>query len=65
MPSGPVEVGFKRPKQFFIPSREFGPSADDAADILLTAREIRSHKKLREAAHAVLVERKKAIAEEV
>ncbi len=55
----------KKPRTFFIPSREFGITGSDEADILITAREIRNNKELLRAAIIVLLSRKKAIIETV
>lgn len=58
----PKEVGYnKEPKEWMIPSRSYGISANDAADVLVTGMEIKSNKTLYKAALAVLKEKKKAI----
>lgn len=49
------------PKQFKIPSRSYGISATEAADILVSAKEIMANKELNKAAMKVLKEKKKAI----
>lgn len=49
-----------RPKEYKIPSRSWGVSANEAADILITAKEIEMNKPLHKAALADLKKRKKA-----
>ena len=55
MPKG---IGY--PKEYKIPSREYGITADDAARALITAEEIKADKPLLKAAKAKLKEMKKA-----
>ena len=54
-----------RPKEWNIPSRSWGISAGEAADVLITAEEIKANKPLAKAALASLREKKKAIAKVV
>lgn len=57
-----ITVGANRkPQTFFIPSREYGITPNEAADMLLVAREIRSNKKLLRAAIIILLAKKRAI----
>ncbi len=52
----------KEPKRFQIPSRpDFGMTAGDAAEVLITASEIKGHKELNKAALKILKQKKKAI----
>lgn len=51
----------KEPKQWTIPSRDWGITAGEAADLLVTAQEIKDNKPLLKAALADLKGRKKAI----
>lgn len=51
----------KEPKRFELASRSFGITADDAAEVLITAKEIMANKPLNKAAMKVLKEKKKAI----
>lgn len=51
----------KEPTQYNLPSRSFGVTAGEAADILITASEIKGHKELNKAALKILKEKKKAI----
>lgn len=53
------------PKEWKIPSRSYGISAGEAADVLITAEEIKANKPLAKAALASLREKKKAIAKVV
>lgn len=53
--------GISTPKQYKIPSRSYGISASEAADILMSAQEIKANKELNRAALKVLREKKKAI----
>lgn len=50
-----------KPKEYKIPSRSWGITADEAADILMTRQEIKKNKPLHKAALANLKARKKAI----
>ncbi len=56
---GPVSN--KGPKEYQIPSRSFGVTANEAAEILITAKEIMANKPLNKAAMKVLRDKKKAI----
>jgi len=49
------------PTEFKIPSREYGITADEAAQVLMTAEEIKGNKKLNAAALKQLKTKKKAI----
>ncbi len=49
------------PKEFTIPSRSFPITAQEAADIKITAQEILNNKELNRAALKMLREKKKAI----
>ena len=49
------------PKEYQIPSRSYGITADEAAETLLTAEEIKANKPLIKAALASLRAKKKAI----
>ena len=51
----------KEPKTWKIPSRDWGVTASEAADILLAAEEIKENKPLLKVALADLKARKKAI----
>ena len=51
----------KNPKEYTIPSRSYGIAAGEAADILITASEIKNNKELNKAALKILKEKKKAI----
>ena len=54
-------VQSKGPKEYQIPSRSYGVNANEAAEILITAKEIMANKPLNKAAMKVLREKKKAI----
>lgn len=49
------------PKEFKIPSRSYGITADEAAETLLTAEEIKANKPLNKAALSALKAKKEAI----
>lgn len=49
------------PKEWKIPSRSYGISADEAAEVLITAEEIKGNKSLAKAALVSLKAKKKAI----
>lgn len=49
------------PKRYIIPSRSYGISSGEAADILLSAEEIKKNKPLLKVALADLKARKKAL----
>lgn len=51
----------KDPKTYKIPSRDWGITAVEAADILISAQEIKKNKALQKLALADLKARKKAI----
>lgn len=51
----------KEPKTYKIPSRGWGVTANDAADILLSAEEIKKNKPLHKVALADLKARKNAL----
>jgi len=51
----------KEPKTWTIPSYSWGISADEAADTLIRAEEIKANKELLKAARANLKSKKKAI----
>ena len=51
----------KEPKRFELASRSFGIDAPEAADVLITAKEIMANKELNKAAMKVLKDKKKAI----
>lgn len=51
----------KGPKEYNIPSRSYGITGDEAADVLITASEIKAHKELNKAALKSLKATKKAI----
>lgn len=53
------------PKEWKIPSRSYGISAVEAAEVLLTAEEIKANKPLAKAALASLRAKKKAISKVV
>jgi hypothetical protein len=60
--SGPTTASnHKEPKRYNIPSRDWGITADEAAETLLAAEEIKANKPLIKAALASLKEKKKAI----
>lgn len=48
-------------KEFKIPSRSYGITAGEAADVLVTAQEITKNKELNKAALKILKEKKKAL----
>ena len=50
-----------RPKEFKIPSRSFGITAGEAADVLVTAFEITDNKELNKAALKINKDKKKAL----
>lgn len=50
-----------RPKEYKIPSRSWGITADEAADVLMTRQEIKANKPLHKAALVNLKAKKKAI----
>lgn len=50
------------PKRYNIPSRSYGITASEAAELLVTAQEISKHKELNKAALKVNREKKKALA---
>ena len=57
-----ITVGVsKKPQTFWIPSREYGITAQEAADILQVSREIRANKKLLKATLFILLAKKRAI----
>ena len=51
-----------QPKTYKIPSRSYGITAGEAADLLVTAQEISDHKELNAAALKVNRAKKKALA---
>ena len=51
----------KKPKDFFLPSQEWPISAQEAADTLLKAQEIKRNKELLKAAVIILILKKRAI----
>lgn len=53
------------PKEWKIPSRSYGISANEAAEVLLTAEEIKANKPLAKAALVSLRAKKKAISKVV
>ena len=55
----------KEPKQYRIPSQSWPITAEEAADIMLRAVEVKSNKEIVKAATAILKARKKAIAKVV
>jgi hypothetical protein len=57
----PPGISSKGPKEYNIPSRSYGITANEAAEIKITAQEIKSNKELNKAALKVLREKKKAI----
>lgn len=54
-----------KPKEYKIPSRDWGITASEAADTLRTAQEIKDNKPLLKAAVAILKARKKSIGKAV
>ncbi len=50
-----------RPKEYKIPSRSYGITAGEAADVLVTAQEITKNKELNKAALKINMEKKKAL----
>lgn len=58
---GAPTVASINPKEFKIPSRSYGITAVEAADMLLTAEEIKANKPLNKAALSALKAKKKAI----
>ena len=54
-----------RPKEYKIPSRSYGITASDAADVLLSAEEIHANKPLNKAALVILKTKKKTISKVV
>lgn len=60
---GVTEVS--RPKEFRIPSRSYGIVASEAADILVTAKEIKKNKPLYKAAISQLKSKQKFISEAI
>ena len=62
MSSGEIAMASPRePKTWKIPSRDWGISASEAGDIMLSAEEIKKNKPLLKAALADLKARKKAL----
>jgi ATP-dependent protease ClpP protease subunit len=59
--NGEIEMAMKEPKTWTIASRDWGITSGEAADILVSAEEIKKNKPLRKAAMAELKARKKAI----
>jgi len=53
----------KSPKFFTIPSRDYGITADEAANVLVSAKEIKKNKPLYKAAVKHLKDTRKAIDE--
>lgn len=53
----------KGPKEYNIPSRSYGITGGEAAEVLITASEIKGHKELNKAALKVLKATKKAISD--
>jgi len=53
----------KSPKFFTIPSRDYGITADEAANVLVSAEEIKKNKPLYKAAVKYLKDTRKAIDE--
>ena len=49
------------PKTYKIPSRSYGITAAEAADVLVAAEEVRKNKPLMKAAVSILKEKKKAL----
>jgi hypothetical protein len=52
-----------KPKKYTIPSRDWGITADEAANILVSAKEVKANKALYDAAIKHLKEKKDAINE--
>lgn len=50
-----------KPKEYIIPSRSWGITADEAAETLMTHQEIKDNKPLHKAALAILKDKQKAI----
>lgn len=50
-----------KPKDYYIPSQEWAITAQEAADVIMKAREIRENEELRAATIKVLLKRKQAI----
>ena len=59
--SGPTTSGFREPKRFDLPSSSFGITADDAADTLIRAEEVKANKPLMKEVKAILKSKKEAI----
>lgn len=53
----------KKPRTYFIPSREFGITAKEAADILRVRNEIKHNQELLKAAIIILMAEKRSIEE--
>ena len=53
----------KSPKSFVIPSRDYGITAEEAANLLVSAREVKANKPLYKAAVKHLKDKRKAIDE--
>ncbi len=51
----------KGPKEYQIPSRSYGVTANEAADILIAAKEVMANKQLNKVVMKVLRDKKKAI----
>lgn len=61
MVKGAVMADHIQAKEFSIPSRSYGITADEAASVLVTAEEIKANKALNKAALANLRDQKKSI----
>jgi hypothetical protein len=56
-----IQQSNREPKRFTLASRSYGIDASEAADVLITAKEIMANKELNKAAMKVLKDKKKAI----
>ena len=64
--SGEITMGNpKEPREWRIPSRDWGITANEAGSILLSAKEVEKNKPLHKAAIADLKKRQKALDEVV
>ena len=60
-----MPASMPRPKEFIIPSRSYGITADEAAETLVTAKEIKKNKPLYKAAIKQLKSKQKLISEAI
>lgn len=61
MPHTGPDSGYKEPKRFHVGTNSFGITAEDAAETMIRAEEIKLNKALMKEVKTVLKDKKKAI----